>query len=75
MPHDLGEDLPGVTPDAALHSHVAAETDATQGFEGPREVRVACPGLEAVAVGEMDVGDAALGVFFRGVNDLRQFLS
>src|SRR5215208_5489724 len=60
VPHDLTEDLPGVAPDAALHCHIALETDVVQRTEGPGEVRVTRSRLETVAVGEVDVGEMSL---------------
>jgi hypothetical protein len=63
MPDDLWEDFPGVAPDAALHGHVAFEADAAQRLEGPREVRVTRPRLNAVAVGEVDVGILVISRF------------
>src|SRR5918998_4926434 len=60
MPDNLGEYLPGVAPDAALHCHVAVETDIAQRPEGSSKVRVTRARLEAVAVGEVDVGEMPL---------------
>src|SRR5215218_302587 len=60
VPDDIGEDLPGVASDAALHCHVAVETAVTQRTEGPGEVRVTRSWLETVAVGEVDVGEMPL---------------
>jgi hypothetical protein len=56
LPDDLGEHLPGIAPDAALHCHVAIESDVAQRTERPGEVRVTHSRLETVAIGEVDVG-------------------
>jgi hypothetical protein len=58
VPHGLGERLFGVAPDAALHRHEALEADVPERREGAGKVRVSRPGLEAAAVGEVDVGEA-----------------
>src|SRR5918995_3016769 len=60
MPDDLRQNLLGIAPDTALHGHIAIETDAAQCVEGPCEVRVAGSRLEAIAVGEVDVGEMSL---------------
>src|SRR3712207_1985505 len=49
-----------VTPDATLHGQVAVEPDVAQRAEDRGEVGVAGPGMGAVAVGEVDVGQVAV---------------
>jgi hypothetical protein len=52
-------------PDAALHGHVAVETNVAQRLEGTGEVRVTGARLEAIAVGEVDVGEVPTRVTYR----------